>query len=69
MPNWTAEGAAANGLWKQKRWGIALFLGIACSQLIAHLLLSDYFGSQQFLIGFHGVSITVFIVLRRKTVT
>jgi hypothetical protein len=54
---------AAIGLWRQKTWGIALFLLIACSQLVAYIGFSAYFGNQPFLVGFHALSLLLFILI------
>jgi hypothetical protein len=51
-----ADILASVGMWQQKRWGVALFLVIASSQLIAYLWFKEYFGDQSFLIGFHIVT-------------
>lgn len=54
---------AAVGLWRQKRWGTVLFTMIALSQLVAYLGFQSFFGSQNFLVGFHVLTLAIFIFL------
>lgn len=53
--------AAAFGLWRQKRWGSRLFLIVASSQLVIYLVFINKFGRQDFLVGFHLVTIIIYI--------
>jgi len=61
---------AAIGLWLGRSWGIALFVLIAFSQLVAYLGFPGYFGQQTFLIGFHVVTLAAAaILLARRGLT
>lgn len=61
-----ADLVAAIGLWKQKSWGIALFLLIGCTQLLAYIGFRSYFGDQSFLIGFHIITVGTFVLLSAR---
>ncbi len=54
---------AAIGLWRQKTWGIVCFFVVAISQLIAYLIFIDKFGRQDFLVGFHLVTLIGYSVI------
>ena len=58
-----ADLLAALGLWLRTRWGIGLFFTIASSQLVAYIGFSRVFGNQSFLIGFHLITVGLFLVL------
>lgn len=58
-----ADFFAAIGLWFRTKWGISLFFIIATSQLIAYVEFPQIFGNQMFLIGFHIISLSLFITL------
>lgn len=60
-----ADLLAAIGLWLRTRWGAGLFLMIALSQLVAYGWFPHVFGPQSFLIGFHLISVGLFLVLVR----
>ena len=51
---------ASFGLWKQTRWGKALFVFIATSQLVAYVGFQYFFGQQYFLIAFHILTLAIF---------
>lgn len=51
---------AAVGLWRQKSWGILLFLTVAASQLIAYIGFVGIFGRQDSLIVFHVLTLTAY---------
>ncbi|MCM2276740.1 MAG: DUF6163 family protein [Oligoflexia bacterium] len=57
---------AAAGLWLRASWGIRAFLSIATAQLVAYLGFPREFGDQRFLIGFHGVTLSIFLLFRLK---
>ena len=54
---------ASAGLWMGKRWGIATFMLVAISQLFAYLWYRSFFGDQVFLVVFHILTLTLFMVL------
>lgn len=54
---------ASIGLWKQKAWGVALFLLISISQLIAYVGFASKFGNQLPLVIFHFLTIAIFLAL------
>jgi hypothetical protein len=56
---------AAIGLWLGRTWGIATFVLIALSQLVAYLGFPAYFGKQTFLIAFHLVTLSGAALLLR----
>jgi hypothetical protein len=58
------DTVAAIGLWRNKSWGVASFLMVATSQILVYSIFSDFFGSQEILIGFHLISIIIFLFLR-----
>jgi hypothetical protein len=53
---------AAIGLWNMKWWGLALFFIIAISQLVAYVGYVDVFGTYDFLVVFHLVTIGVYFI-------
>lgn len=55
---------AALGLWTRRWWGVATFLIVAISQLIAYVGFTSVFGSQPFLIMFHCITLIIFFALR-----
>lgn len=55
-----ADVIAAIGLWRQATWGIAAFLVISLSQLVAYLGFRSIFGDQTFLIFFHLVTLLIY---------
>ena len=66
-----AEGLAAVGLWRLGRWGTAVFLVVAFSQLLVYGTAVALFGlaahlGEAAVIGFHVVSVAGFIGLRRS---
>lgn len=58
------DAIAAIGLWRRTKWGIAAFLLIALSQLIAYLAFQSIFGEQTFLIVFHLATLLAFLALK-----
>lgn len=52
---------AAIGLWRFKPWGIAAFLLVSISQLIAYLFFQNIFGPQWSLVAFHLATLSTFI--------
>jgi len=58
---------AALGLWKNTRWGIAVFLLIASSQVVAYGFFQELFTPQPYLISFHLVSVCLYFILRFQT--
>lgn len=56
---------AAIGLWRETNWGIRLFWLVACSQLIAYVGFSGYFGKQHELIAFHLITLGIYVYIRR----
>jgi hypothetical protein len=61
------DSAASVGLWLQKNWGIALFIGIAISQLVAYVAFKSIFGEQTFLIIFHILTLSIYLLLRLQS--
>ena len=59
------DSIAAVGLWKQKKYGEVVFLIIAFSQLIAYVGFQDVFGKESFLISFHVITVSIYLVLDR----
>ncbi len=62
-----ADSAASVGLWRQKRWGVALFLVVAVSQIIAYTGFTGVFGNQLFLVLFHLTTLGFYGILRART--
>ena len=61
-----ADFAASLGLWFQMKWGVWLFLSIAFAQLIAYSGVLDTPRNELFLIGFHGITVMVYFLLRLR---
>ena len=57
------DSVAAVGLWRARRWGIAVFLVVAASQLVAYLCFQSIFGPQWILVAFHVVTLVIFVAL------
>ena len=60
-----ADSAASLGLWNKKRWGIVMFQLIALTELIVYLTFSSTFGKQPFLVGFHILTLGLYVILLR----
>ncbi|WP_413582383.1 hypothetical protein [Bdellovibrio sp. HCB288] len=56
---------AAVGLWRRKNWGVALFLVVAASQLIAYIGFMNIFGHQYSLIAFHFITLALYFYFKR----
>ena len=63
------DAIACWGLWYLKKYGEVTFLLIAVSQLIAYGLFRNFFGNQMFLIGFHLITVAIYVALRFKSHT
>lgn len=59
-----ADLIASIGLWKHKTWGVVSFFVIAISQLIAYLGFIEKFGRQDFLVGFHILTLAAYLLIR-----
>ena len=64
-----ADFLASIGLWMRKKWGIALFVLIATSQLVAYIGFKTYFGDQTFLVTFHVITLLFYFFLKNRTTT
>lgn len=51
------DGIVAAGLYKARRWGLAAFLILATSQLVAYLGFPEIFGRQDLPIGYQTVAL------------
>lgn len=55
---------AAMGLFLKKLWGEGLFILVAVAQLIAYMGFSAFFGEQDFLVYFHIICLSIYMVLK-----
>ncbi len=56
---------ASIGLWRQQKWAVFLFIGIAIFQLIAYSGLLDSPMNQVFVICFHILTVSVYFFLKQ----
>jgi hypothetical protein len=61
------DALATVGLWRRQLWGVALFLFIAGTQLVAYLGFPETFGAERGLVVFHVVTVAVYFALRQRT--
>ena len=59
-----ADTIASYMLWQKRETGERLFVFIATSQLFAFTFFAHYFGNQNFLVFFHGVTLTIYAALK-----
>ena len=62
-----ADIIAAIGLWKNTAWGVWTFLIVASSQIVAYTFFQDHFSKQTFLVGFHILTIGLYLVIKVRS--
>jgi hypothetical protein len=62
-----ADFLAAVLLWRYSMWGARLVFFVATSQLIAYGFFQSYFGAQNFLIGFHMVTMLGLLIVMKNS--
>lgn len=57
------DPVAAVGLWMRVAWGNVLWVYVAVFEIAIHTVFADTFGFDPLIVGFHVVSLLIFIVL------
>lgn len=63
-----ADSIVSVGLWKNKQYGEVSFLIVTTTQLIAFGLFQNVFGTQNFLITFHLLTMSIYIWLKYSSI-
>ena len=58
--------AVSVGLWRQSKIGINLMLLVAFSQIVAYMGFKEIFGNQIILIGFHILTVGLYLILKLR---